>query len=335
MPKLSIQISVLTYKRPASLNRTLQKIAFQGLKTLSPHFEVRVRVFDNANDARVEKVLAAYPAFSLVQHATNLGLSGNFNYAVDDCDSDWLWVVADDDELEFDWAEKFPILSDFDHLILKRRDRAGNQVEEDLLQRNIGLSNNIYNSHGAKAALAVLRQRAFENTTYPQVLLAQVLNSQALDAVAYSDSQPTKNYSLEGFLRVVIRDIVKLASSAKCLGVPRSERRLITKLALSHLAQYGSPFLSRDVAVSAKKHIERELQTRNSCEPPVLSLAKTILSRIIQASRRWPLTTERAAAVGLRLVGLSRFIENIENGADLVPGTDGDYFDYEPAINQG
>lgn len=91
MPALTVAIP--TYNRNEALKNTVELL----LPQLQP--TVCVKVFDNCSDIAAADTLQPYaqPNVSVVRNEVNVGMSGNFIKCFEQCDTEWLWVLGDDD----------------------------------------------------------------------------------------------------------------------------------------------------------------------------------------------------------------------------------------------
>ncbi len=98
-----LTIAIPSYNRPDKLLATLRQL----LPQLVPG--VRVAVFDNCSetayepyctgaDPRVARAVAE-GVITFIRHPYNVGMSANFMKAFEHCPSEWMWLVADDDEV--------------------------------------------------------------------------------------------------------------------------------------------------------------------------------------------------------------------------------------------
>ncbi len=94
VPRLTIAIP--TYNRAARLRAQLARLAPQ----LGP--EVRCCVYDNGSTDDTPRVTATFVAqgVSVFRNATNLGAEHNLFRCFEECETDWLWVLGDDDPAE-------------------------------------------------------------------------------------------------------------------------------------------------------------------------------------------------------------------------------------------
>lgn len=255
-----ISICMLTYERPSALKNSVMSLLAQirssvNAKEISVDFEI----FNNGSRLELEQLTIdqQFEPVKITNHASNLGLMGNFFYAVDNCRADWLWIVSDDDCLYLknvlQELSKRPLE---DLLVFQRLSREGFVIQENLLQRNIGLSANVFRTEAAKEALAKIRMHGLYNNTYPQVLLSQCIKSvRSVDSAAFQDQQPEKNYALESKLNVVIRDVLLLNSSAEILGSSSEVLVLVRALAVSHLFHYSLEFFHPKTPNEDKKKL--------------------------------------------------------------------------------
>jgi hypothetical protein len=91
-----LTIAIPTYRRPDALRLVLARLMPQLTA------ECRVVVQDNDVTGRLPDDLAAlaatHPAqVRLVRNRVNLGMAGNFLRCFETCDTEWLWLLCDDD----------------------------------------------------------------------------------------------------------------------------------------------------------------------------------------------------------------------------------------------
>jgi len=91
MPALTVAIP--TYNRNEALKNTVELL----LPQLQP--TVCVKVFDNCSDIAAADTLQPYAQanVSVVRNEVNVGMSGNFIKCFEQCETEWLWVLGDDD----------------------------------------------------------------------------------------------------------------------------------------------------------------------------------------------------------------------------------------------
>jgi glycosyltransferase involved in cell wall biosynthesis len=93
----TLTIAIPTYRRPEALRKVLARL----LPQLTP--ACRVVVLDNASPegwpADITACVAPYgDAVRLTRNRVNLGMSGNFLRCFESCETEWLWLLCDDDE---------------------------------------------------------------------------------------------------------------------------------------------------------------------------------------------------------------------------------------------
>ena len=86
-----LTIAIPTYNRAAKLEAQLARLVPQ----LTP--EVRLCVYDNASPDHTREVVAKYPGIFYYRAATNCGAGRNFFRGFEECATEWLWVLSDDD----------------------------------------------------------------------------------------------------------------------------------------------------------------------------------------------------------------------------------------------
>jgi len=291
---------------------------------------IEVGVLNNGSADEIFWVQDEFPGTTSHTHSQNTGLSGNFFSAFNSTEAEWLWILADDDMPVTTWISSL----DFKdiragQLVLKRKDSSMVTLCEDRLQRVIGLPNSVYHVARARQAIQKIQEMNLSNDTYPQVLLSQAIGDYRLvDLVSYVDSQPDKNYGVESFLRVVIRDVCKLAHSAKLLDVPGADQALITKLAISHLANYSPIFLSKRTSREAKIAFVASINESKPFLSGALRRAALLVAFAVKAASHFPSTAAYTAILFIGITGQKSRVASIRNGRNF----DGDraYFGYDP-----
>ena len=89
-----LTVCIPTYNR-ASLVGTVQAL----LPQLTG--QVRIKIFDNCSDTPVAELLAPYltAAITVVRNPVNVGAAGNIIKCFEYCDTEWMWLLSDDDFL--------------------------------------------------------------------------------------------------------------------------------------------------------------------------------------------------------------------------------------------
>lgn len=96
---MTLTVAIPTYNRNRQLGATLEHL----LPQLTP--ECQLLIIDNASDIPVadtlRATLARFPAVAprLVRNRVNIGGNANILRCFELCDTDWLWVLGDDDEV--------------------------------------------------------------------------------------------------------------------------------------------------------------------------------------------------------------------------------------------
>ncbi|MEI7901561.1 MAG: glycosyltransferase [bacterium] len=94
-----LTIAIPTFNRPAQLKHTLEVIVPQ----IAGEQRVRLMVFDNHSEVPAVQILAELGVglsaqVSVVRHAFNIGGSANVMRCFELCETEWLWVLGDDDK---------------------------------------------------------------------------------------------------------------------------------------------------------------------------------------------------------------------------------------------
>jgi glycosyltransferase involved in cell wall biosynthesis len=98
-----LTISIPSYNRPEKLLATLQQLVPQMVSG------VTIEVFDNGSETPYERYCiqadpdiaksVAAGVITFFRHRYNVGMSANFMKAFEGCQAEWMWLVADDDEI--------------------------------------------------------------------------------------------------------------------------------------------------------------------------------------------------------------------------------------------
>src|SRR5947209_8347180 len=90
-----LTVAIPTYNRAAKLRIQLDNLASQ----LTP--ETQCIIFDNASTDATPKIAksAQSPRVSYFQAAQNTGLVGNIIRCFENCSTEWLWILGDDDPI--------------------------------------------------------------------------------------------------------------------------------------------------------------------------------------------------------------------------------------------
>lgn len=109
MPQLTIAIP--TFDRNEMLERSVQALLPQLVA------QVRLVIRDNASPVPVAGSLAAliagHEGVEVVRNFSNIGGNANYLRCLETCETEWLWVLGDDDAPDADAVAR--ILSDIDH----------------------------------------------------------------------------------------------------------------------------------------------------------------------------------------------------------------------------
>jgi hypothetical protein len=86
-----LTIAIPTYNHAAKLAAQLERLVPQ----LTP--EVRLCVYDNASPDNTREVVAKFPGVSYFCAVTNCGAGRNIFRCFEECRTEWVWVLSDDD----------------------------------------------------------------------------------------------------------------------------------------------------------------------------------------------------------------------------------------------
>lgn len=93
----TLEISIPTYNRPASLRQTLELLRPQLRK------EVRIRIFDNCSDHPAEEIVEEVfgsgwrEVIAVSRNRVNVGGCANILKCFEGCEAQWLFILGDDD----------------------------------------------------------------------------------------------------------------------------------------------------------------------------------------------------------------------------------------------
>ncbi|MFP5500948.1 MAG: glycosyltransferase family 2 protein, partial [Candidatus Sericytochromatia bacterium] len=99
---MPLTIVIPTYNRHAILRENLPQL----LRQMTP--DCQLLILDDCSPTPVANeladVLAAHPEASVevVRHHTNLGMSGNLTRCFERCETEWMWLLSDDDAVQPD-----------------------------------------------------------------------------------------------------------------------------------------------------------------------------------------------------------------------------------------
>lgn len=100
-----LEIVIPTYNRVENLNNTLNQIFNSNISD-----KVFVTVIDNCSPYKIESQLLPKAInnsnFRLLTNKTNIGLCGNILRCFESSRSKWLWVLGDDDDIDFNVLEE-------------------------------------------------------------------------------------------------------------------------------------------------------------------------------------------------------------------------------------
>jgi glycosyltransferase involved in cell wall biosynthesis len=98
--KAKLTIAIPTYNRAAKLQAQLQRLAPQ----LNP--QVFCCVYDNASTDETKNIVNLFKDASYYCTECNFGGLRNFLRCFENCKTEWLWILADDDPIGFNAVEK-------------------------------------------------------------------------------------------------------------------------------------------------------------------------------------------------------------------------------------
>jgi len=100
-----LEIVIPTYNRVENLNNTLNQIFNSNISD-----KLFVTVIDNCSPDRIESQLLpkaiSNSNFRLLTNKTNIGICGNILRCFENSRSKWLWVLGDDDDIDFNVLEE-------------------------------------------------------------------------------------------------------------------------------------------------------------------------------------------------------------------------------------
>lgn len=96
MPHPTFEIIVITYNRCLALRKTLA--AIYPAKNVFRS----VTVLDNCSTDQTQSIIQEFPEFRSIRHRFNIGLGANYLRAVEISQSDYTWILCDDDDLDLD-----------------------------------------------------------------------------------------------------------------------------------------------------------------------------------------------------------------------------------------
>ena len=96
-PAASLSILIPTYNRPVDLVRTLHALIPQCMSS-----GCRIHIIDNASPIPVEEIVNAnfgdhLEMIAIVRNAVNIGGNANICRCFEFCDTEWMWLLGDDD----------------------------------------------------------------------------------------------------------------------------------------------------------------------------------------------------------------------------------------------
>ena len=100
-----LEIVIPTYNRVENLNNTLNQIFNSNISD-----KLFVTVIDNCSPIEIKSLLLpkalGNPNFRILINKTNIGICGNILRCFEHCRSKWLWVLGDDDDIDFKVLEE-------------------------------------------------------------------------------------------------------------------------------------------------------------------------------------------------------------------------------------
>ena len=100
-----LEIVIPTYNRVENLNNTLNQILNSNISD-----KVFVTVIDNCSPFKIKSLLLpkalSNPNFRILTNKTNIGICGNILRCFEHSRSKWLWVLGDDDDIDFKVLEE-------------------------------------------------------------------------------------------------------------------------------------------------------------------------------------------------------------------------------------
>ena len=100
-----LEIVIPTYNRIENLNNTLNQIFNSNISD-----KVFVTVIDNCSPFKIKKLLLPKalenPNFRILTNKTNIGICGNILRCFEHGRSKWLWILGDDDDIDFKVLEE-------------------------------------------------------------------------------------------------------------------------------------------------------------------------------------------------------------------------------------
>jgi glycosyltransferase involved in cell wall biosynthesis len=111
MSEASLTVSILTYNRKDYLVEALKAICEQS------YWNFNVKILDNASTDGTEDVVKPFLSdkrFEYIRHSKNIGGSGNYNFALTHCTTDFLLITHDDDRMKKNMlVEEMGVLRDY------------------------------------------------------------------------------------------------------------------------------------------------------------------------------------------------------------------------------
>jgi len=101
-----LSIAIPTYNRPEKVKATILMLLPQV------NNEAKIVIFDNHSDTNIQNYLAAQLGddilqnITVIRHQVNIGADANFARCFELCDTEYVWLLGDDDKVEPDAVNK-------------------------------------------------------------------------------------------------------------------------------------------------------------------------------------------------------------------------------------
>jgi glycosyltransferase involved in cell wall biosynthesis len=248
----ALTIAIPTYNRARQLSARLKELIPQ----LSP--EVKVVIFDNGSTdstkMEVQPFLGPHVEWRTV--GCNRGISRNFMRVFEEMDSDWMWMLSDDDPVRPDaLATLLQVINSTSAGTIAFKAQ-GNSVAQDGVYRTVAefleahhvmnlsyISGMVFRRSAVEAGLSVLAPSAYTLLPHSMLALAALGKGHAIQTVAQEILIPQK-----GEHRVSRREfLLGLAAFPEFFSDPAVRKRIARQLRASSrwmifsaLAQVGS-----------------------------------------------------------------------------------------------